>query len=242
MPEDTQRDGALSRLQPGGFALVHVGKTGGTSLRLMIKDLRAAGFKMPLTKLQHKVTPDEALAEQPDLQLGFVYRDPATRFVSGFNSRLRSGRPTHNSIWSPAEAVAFSWFSDANSLAEALYAEDPRLQSAAHFAMSRINHLARGYTFYFQSPEHFRRLQSKIYCLCELSDLNDRAWEFFAPFDNIPKEEVLSRIKQSHSTPGTSTPLSDLAQDNLQRFWDTEYQLYNCFRELDAARRQAGAS
>ena len=232
MPENKSRS--------DGFALVHVGKTGGTSLRLLIKELRSAGFKLPLNKLRHRVTAGQALEEQPGLQLGFVYRDPAARFVSGFNSRLRNGRPTHNSLWTPAEAAAFSWFADANSLAEALYAEDPRLQSAAHFAMDNIRHLARGYAFYFQSPAYFRSLQEQIYCLCELSELNARAAEFFAPF-GVPEEAVLSRVKQSHSAPSAPHPLSPLALENLRRFWDMEYQLYDCFRETDAKRRQHGA-
>lgn len=219
------------------FALIHVGKTGGTSLRLLIKDLRSDGFKFPLTKMRHKETVNQALDENPGLQLGFIYRDPTSRFVSGFNSRLRNGRPTHNSLWTPAEAAAFSWFADANSLAEALYAEDPRLQSAAHFAMGSIRHLARGYAFYFQSPTYFQSLQEQIYCLCELSDLNTRAAEFFAPF-GVPKEAVLSRVRQSHRAPSTPPPLSPLALENLRRFWDVEYQLYDCFRETDAKRRQ----
>ncbi|MGR3762457.1 hypothetical protein ACUXV3_20340 (plasmid) [Roseobacteraceae bacterium NS-SX3] len=218
-------------------ALLHVGKTGGTSLRLMIKDLRADGFELPLAKLRHKVSASEALEEQPDLQLGFIFREPTARFVSGFDSRLRNGRPTHNSLWTPAEAIAFSWFPTANSLAEALYSGDERLQSAAHFAMGSIRHLARGYAFYFQSPEYFRSLQDRIYCMCELDEFNTRAPEFFTPF-GVPEEAVRKRLKQSHSSPGKPEKLSPLAQENLRRFWDMEYQLYDCFREACAERRQ----
>ena len=67
----------------------------------------------------------------------FFLRDPIQRFVSGFNSRLRQGRPRLNRPWNEGEARAFGIFSTPNALAEALAVRrDDALE-----AMAQIRHV-----------------------------------------------------------------------------------------------------
>jgi hypothetical protein len=78
----------------------------------------------------------------------FVVRDPVSRFMSGFDSRLRKGAPAHNVPWTPDEELAFSRFPDANSLALALNPADSRHPEALH-AMASITHLNCSYWDWF---------------------------------------------------------------------------------------------
>ena len=54
----------------------------------------------------------------------FFVRDPISRFVSGFNSRLRKGLPKMYFPWAPGEKLAFSRFATPNQLALALSSSD----------------------------------------------------------------------------------------------------------------------
>jgi hypothetical protein len=112
--------------------LLHIRKTGGNALKAALSPF-AHEFSLVIhgheTKLQ-----DIPATEK----VAFVVRDPVERFVSGFNSRLRMGRPLLNSKWSEDEVEAFALFKSPNDLAEALSSSDSK---AAPKAMRSIAHV-----------------------------------------------------------------------------------------------------
>ena len=74
-----------------------------------------------------------------------MLRDQVNRFVSGFNSRRRRGRPLNNAEWDRNEAVAFAAFPTANDLAEALSVAQDSRRAAAIAAMRGIYHVKSSY-------------------------------------------------------------------------------------------------
>ena len=107
-------------------SVLHVGKTGGTAL---ISALRSAGTNEELEFHGHVATLKWLWSKNPRRRVIFGVREPVSRFVSAFNSRLRQGRPRHFTPWNKGEEIAFSLFDSPNELAEAIYAED-RLRRA----------------------------------------------------------------------------------------------------------------
>jgi hypothetical protein len=100
------------------YHFIHIRKTGGTAIKEALKN--AAGLDQSTIKLhKHKIRLSD-IAAGDKVFLFFFLRDPVSRFVSGFNSRLRQGQPRYNSAWNEAEKRAFGFFPTANSLAEAL--------------------------------------------------------------------------------------------------------------------------
>src|SRR5205823_2768329 len=96
--------------------LLHVGKTGGTAVKHALRTaLHAGGYCIRLCR--HGVRLRDV---PPGEKVVFFVRDPASRFVSGFYSRLRQGRPRYTSPWSRAEKAAFGRFGTPNDLAAAL--------------------------------------------------------------------------------------------------------------------------
>ena len=92
---------------------LHLGKTGGTALKEALKENAPDVVKHPhKTKLCDIPTGDKVF---------FLIREPCSRFVSGFYSRQRSGRPRRDVPWSKGERIAFDAYPTANSLAESLY-------------------------------------------------------------------------------------------------------------------------
>src|SRR6056297_1213665 len=92
---------------------LHIRKAGGTAIKEALKDI---AVKQNVILHPHKTR----LKDIPEGEKVFFFlRNPVSRFVSGFNSRLREGKPRYNSPWNEGEKVAFSRFPTANDLAEA---------------------------------------------------------------------------------------------------------------------------
>ena len=213
------------------YVLLHIGKTGGTSLGTLIRKMRAQNKDLRISKVGHRFTLQAIAQKRQNAKIGFVVREPASRFVSGFNSGLRSGRPAHEHEWKTNEAIVYAFFPTANDLAEALCSKDERLKSAAQFSMKSIGHFRRGYEFHLGSVDVLESLKDRIYCVCDLNDLNDRLYEFFAPL-GLDEAKVRSNFERRHQ--GTDAPpLSDLALKNLRTVWATEFEIYDyCHKKL----------
>lgn len=213
------------------YLLLHIGKTGGTSLDSLIRNLKADDPELRISKLSHSWRLRVVARKRPGSRIGFVVRDPVGRFISAFNSRMRGGRPAYDFGWKPEEAIVYSFFPTANDLAEALCSEDERLKSAAQFAMQNIAHLRKGYAHHLGGVGVLKNLRDRIYCVCDLKDLNDRVFDFFAPL-GLDEAEVRRRFEHLHRA-DEAVPLSDLAIRNLHTVWEKEFEIYDyCCREL----------
>jgi hypothetical protein len=133
--------------EPVDAHFLHIGKTGGTALK---HALEPAARRHAWLHLHPHAT---RLADVPRGQRAFFFlRDPIARFVSGFESRRRQGRPRYDYPWNEAEAEAFGTFASADSLARALAAPDPSLRERAIAAMRGIRHLQDSYWDWLGSP------------------------------------------------------------------------------------------
>src|SRR5688572_17008123 len=124
---------------------LHIGKTAGTHLKSMLERINEAQQELEFIGHRHKVR----LADLPAGEdYFFSIRDPIARFVSGFYSRKREGRPRYDMPWTDHERQAFTDFDHANDLAEALF--QPGLAGMrAVGAIKAISHTARNQVDWF---------------------------------------------------------------------------------------------
>jgi hypothetical protein len=150
----------------GTLHFLHIGKTGGSAVRYALEPI-ADRFDIVLH--EHSTT----LKDVPDHERAFfVVRDPISRFVSGFNSRLRRGRPKNNARWSLGEFLAFSYFKTPNALAEALSSSNGRERRRAEKAMSRIGHVNTRLSTWLGSRDYLlSRRQSLAYVAFDEGDI-----------------------------------------------------------------------
>jgi len=211
--------------------VLHPGKTGGTYLKSVVRHNKK-NWSRRIKLLSHRETvASTQTAFGADRQLAFTFREPMQRFVSGFNSRLRQGRPTNNRVWSPGEAAAFLFFDTANQLAESLDSPDERMKSAAFFAFNSIMHLKKNYEFYFESPEALTRARSSIVACIDVQDLDRGIAGFFAKigigdFDLPPGTD-------RHASPARAEELSARAKRNLKSHWAQEFEFFEAFKEIE---------
>lgn len=217
--------------------LLHIGKTGGTALRdALSEELRLGQVRM----FGHKA----GLADVPPGEpVGFVVRDPVDRFVSGFNSRLRRGRPRMDNPWSESERKAFERFPTPNDLAEALSSDDADELAAARQAIDDIDHTGMHLAPFFGSIEEMVARARDIVWVATLPTLAEdferlKQWlGVTAP--QLPQDDI-----RAHRNPTSqSTHLSARGADNVRRWYGRDYEVYHAalaFRARQVAEHGSG--
>lgn len=214
-----------SQLSANNTVLLRIGKSGDDFLKSMAEN--AASKKKSFFLGGHGdtlVTTIKKFGRRR--KLAFFFRPPEQRFVSGFLSRLRQGRPIYDVVWSPAEAIAFSTFRSPNSLAEALFSKDEYLKSAARFSMESILHLKNNYSHFLHSVDALRyEVESKnILVCCEVERIEGNYPQILENLGLSTDKALLAEIgsRQDLKMP----ELTELAKGNLRKFWCNEYKIY----------------
>lgn len=131
--------------------MLHIGKTGGSAVKTALSAAESRSYRLVLH--DHSTV----LADVPtgERVVAFV-RHPVDRFVSGFYSRKRQGRPRFDYPWSPQEREAFTSFPEVTDLTLALASTGESLD-AARIAMTSIQHVRDPLTRWFGEPEALER-------------------------------------------------------------------------------------
>lgn len=221
-------------------AFLHMPKTGGSTLRGAIETGQAQGrFAEPALVLGHAARLQQAFHQLPGLRVVCTIRDPIARFVSGFYSRLRSGRPKFQLPWDAGEAAAFHWFAEAEELALAFESPDERLKSAAWFAKSAIRHLRWDYPHYYLSADFVRRNAARFAFVGEIGDLSTNLPRMLAHLGQREASELPLHDTHRHAAPANARAgLSPQAEEILRRVLAADYEIYSALQEL--SRQHAG--
>lgn len=192
---------------------LHIRKTGGTAVKHAL-----SGTDIPFDLVLH---PHETRLK--DIPVGervfFFLRDPVSRFVSGFNSRLREGRPRYHYPWSPAEREVFMRFPTPDSLALALADPNPADQAHAASAMRAIRHVSSSYRDQLGNETYLRSRSSDLLFVGRQESLH-RDFNTLKELLGLPHQLQLPVDEvAAHQTPaGFSTTLS-AASLNVLRAW-----------------------
>ena len=215
------------RSREHGF--LHIPKTGGSGVNALGRTLHDRGYKSPCV-FSHGWKVEEILNHFPDIKISFVLRDPLSRMISGFNSRVRQGRPTYNNIWTPAEATAFNLFPSIEKLLDAVLAEDEFSKSAVAYTMRNVTHLRWNYAFYFKNPDTVRSNRSSF----ELIGTMDNMDEFIKGYTAMAGASASTAAelyeKRHESKVRSEDALGKYTEEDISRikaFMEKEYRIYS---------------
>jgi SAM-dependent methyltransferase len=226
---------ARPKERPVTTTVLHIAKTGGAALK---EALRPVCESHALTLCGHAVT----LRDVPTGQkVVFSVRHPVLRFVSGFNSRLRKGRPRNDDEWSLAERAAFERFATARDLAEALSRADPVLRDQAERAMRGIVHIGTTFADWLVSADYLLERSDDVLLPLWQPEL-DADFERLKELLDLPADVGLPRdpVGSHRTPPGFDTELSHTAVANLERWYAADLPIYRACLDL-RARRIAGS-
>lgn len=213
--------------------LLHIGKTGGTAVRHVLEPWQA---QCPWLHLHRHPT---RLADIPaGGAVVFFLRDPASRFVSGFNSRLRKGRPRYRAEWSAEEAAAFAEFPTPDALAAALSDPDEVRRARAEAAMRGIRHVRSGYGYWLGTPGLLEQRTDDVlfvgtqeHLAADVAALGALLGLDLAP---LPADPV-----EAHRSPDSlDTTLSETARRNLRRWQRRDHAAIQACAALARAKGQ----
>jgi len=199
--------------------LLHIGKTGGTSLIKMLEGISN-------TKYSIKVHPHQyTLKDIPESDKAiFFLRNPLDRFVSGFYSRKRKGQPTYNVPWNEAEEKAFKTFETPNELARALSSDNDELKNSAEAAMRGIRHVNTHFKDWLYSSKYLKTKSKKIYFIGFQENFDKDVRQLF---QKLTRENLNSEVVKSHQTfKKENKELSEEAKTNLMQWYKDDFELY----------------
>jgi hypothetical protein len=209
--------------------VLHIGKTGGTALNHALLE-HADGAHYCFVFGGHELRVADVPAGE---RLMFVLRDPLTRFVSSFNSRLREGRPRYHYPWRDEERAAFAVFETPDQLGAALSSSDRKLRKRAEGAMRGIGHLNTGYSFWFGGEADFRGRLADVFFIAFQEQLDDD-FELLKARVGLPAEARLPQDPAvAHRSPDdVSVELGDDARANLTRWYADDLAFVELCRRL----------
>lgn len=217
------------------YGLLHIGKTGGTAANAVIKANNKRGVGERVNCYKHSVGLQDVADDDMCERLMFFIREPVSRYISAFNSRLRRGFPRHGNVWSPKEEVAFARFKTPNQLAEALGSPDAETRQQAEEAMEGIKHVKRAYEHYLGSVDLLEQEKDRIFFIAATETFEPdfglmRELLGVAPDLDLPTDDF-----GAHKTPdGFEKTVSEAGRKNIQDYYVTDYAIYNwCVRRRE---------
>lgn len=208
---------------------LHIGKTGGTVIKHALSP-HCHGATQRIMLHEHATRLSDI---SPGEQVFFFLRDPISRYVSGFYSRKREGRPRYASPWSPAECCAFSCFATPDALAMALTSSDTSLQLAAVDAMHSISHVRDRYSRWFGSDEYVRARLADIFFIGRQESL---AADFARLKDMLGLDPALAlpedAVSAHKNPPECDRRLSVTAIENLKKWYEEDFLFMHLCQRL----------
>lgn len=206
----------------------HIGKTGGTAIRHALE-----GHLVTARYVIRLHPHGERLRSVPaGERVVFFVRDPLSRFVSAFYSRMREGRPRYYHPWTPDERAVFTQFETPNQLALALDDPDPARKELALRGMNCIQHVKNGYWELFESEEYFLSRLPDLFFIGFQESLADDFQALKAKLGlpeamSLPDDEVAAHRSPAHLDRSLEAP----AEENLRRWYARDYEFVALCRE-----------
>jgi len=225
---------------------VHIGKTGGSSIRAALKKNGLAARSeekiqhVPHTPFGPIRLPKAHGFRVPDIPAGdhtfFCVRDPLARFVSGFYSRLRKGQPRYYREWRPVERETFEAFPTPNRLAAALVSDDEEERGRGHKAMSTIFHL-RPMEHWTGTPEELGERADQILYIGRQETLS-ADWEQLKAILELPPEIELPTdpVVAHRRDRSDDEPLDDASIEILRDWYSRDYAVVEYCEQVRAER------
>jgi len=207
---------------------LHIGKTGGSAIRSVLDNNQKTAKFIIMTHGHATSIKDIPSGEK----IIFFLRDPLSRFISGFYSRKRKGKPRYNIEWRPLEKEIFTIFETPNELALSLSDTSSVHYSLALEAMDYIQHL-RHYDNWYTDFDYFNSRVEDIFFIGFQESLDK---DFIKLKEKLlldtscalPTDDIAA-----HRNPkGLDKHLDNIGKEALLKHYKDDIQFYSLCKKL----------
>jgi hypothetical protein len=207
---------------------LHVGKTGGTAIKhALVKAPETQGRELIFHG--HDISLDEI---DPAESVVFSLREPVSRFVSAFYSRLRCGQPRYYFPWTDLEQRVFSAFPTPEALAMSLADSSAIHHTLAQEALEGIRHFRRLNRWLIGEDELLARRSQILFIAFQESLAHD--FEILRRLLDLPSSVVLptGEVEAHRSPAGLSKQIGPPGLEALSRWYSEDTRLIEICRQL----------
>lgn len=219
--------GAVLHKTPVHF--IHISKTGGTARHVALRD-HLITKKYFLEFHHHRIGLKNIPAGE---KIILFFRDPVTKFVSAFNTRLRQGRPRNNVPWTAREMLIFEKFHTPNELAMALGSDDLTTRSDAKIAMKHIVHVNSFQADWIEDVDYLNSRLDDILFIGRQESLS-ADFEKLKKQLGLPSQLLLPKADiDTHRTPeDLDQTLSEEAANNIRKWYHKDDEMLRAILEI----------
>jgi len=213
---------------------LHLGKTGGTSLKYALDNNYVTDNYFIKGHLHHVYLKHIPKGEK----FFFSIRDPKDRFISAFFARQREDKPRFYLPWRKGEARAFGEFNTPNELALALSSHNHDKKQRAVEAMKSIIHLKDSYWDWFHNEAFLLERLPDLLQVCHLKTLDSDFKQLKHTLGISDRANLPERGVASHSSSNTlDKKLDPEAITNLKNWYAEDYKLMALLEDHDLINR-----
>jgi hypothetical protein len=162
----------------------------------------------------------------------FVYREPVSRYISGFNSRLRKGAPTNYNEWTKLEEKYFSIYNTAEELAVDLASNDSQSHERAKLALQSIGHINTFQLDWVRDLDYLRKRRKSVLFVARQKFLDQDLRLGFQQL-GLNWENANDDI-ESHAAPSNQNKkLSEQSIQIIKDWYSKDYELLDVLKELN---------
>lgn len=213
--------GSGPRVDPETVYYIHIPKTAGTQIKLVIDALTAAEVRPPLVGHTHHIG---LSALPPEAPYFFSLRDPVSRFRSSFYHRKRKGQPLWFKEWSPGERRVFETFEHATDMAEALFTDTAEGRIAVEGMLS-VKHVNMDQSKWLLHEGSFLELRPPVHIL-RLESLEDDLDVLLTALGIDERPAFVTDERANTQDYTAIPPMSDRAAENLRTWYARDVEVY----------------
>lgn len=207
---------------------IHPGKTGGYVVKKVLQNVQSDKYEFILHGIHTKVN-DIPKGEK----LIFFTRNHQERFCRAFINRKNKGAPFYSTDWTEQERTVFSYYNEANDLAEDMSSENLKMRCDAYRSMGLVNFISSPLTNHFGDEKSIDHRADDILFIGDADSLLSSLKEMLVSLKQDPTLlDQLDKDTVTYFAEKYADKLSEQAKSNLDDYYHMDIDVNQYLKNI----------